>query len=458
MISRRIDSNSSYMKRWMPDRIVPIILGLILFLTVKCDDDENQSSASQTSDPCKTMSMMTVHCIANSPENEAFVNPAKIKLSWIATTPNPAYTVFLGISTDNLIEISKQSATTYVLTNLNLNTTYYWKVNAVNSCNYSCSTGGSFTTVPDTNLPFVITTPALTHTYSPPRLGGNVKYNGLSDISDRGICISLSSNPEITGTKYHIDKGIGLFSDLIPGLIPGTIYFVKAFATNNSGTSFGNEISFTTGMSSDYQSVKDIDGNIYYTVKIGDQTWLSENLRSTRFNDGTAIPNVIYEWNAITTPGYCWYNHNSGFKTTYGALYNFYTVDIESNGRKNVCPSGWHVPSKEEYSALINYLGGEAVAGIKLKEKGETYWAKNSPTTGDNSSGFSALPGGLRYNQLNSSYQQFYYIGQNAFWWSSTGMPNAYSMETGFNQSYAYINAIHDKKTGLAVRCIKDTR
>jgi uncharacterized protein (TIGR02145 family) len=98
------------------------------------------------------------------------------------------------------------------------------------------------------------------------------------------------------------------------------------------------------------------------------------------------------------------------------------------------------------------------VAGIKLKEKGESYWEKYSPTIGNNSSGFSALPGGLRYYQVNSSYQQFYYIGHNAIWWSSTGLPNAYSMETGFNQSYANISAIHDKKDGFSVRCIKDTR
>lgn len=448
------------MKRWISHRTARSYLLLIFLLTVKCDD-KNKPSPTADYDPCKTMSRMIVHCSVNSPGEGASVNPAKIILNWIATTPNPTYTLFLGTSADNLKEISKQTENTYELVNLNLNTTYYWRVDAVNSCKYGCSTGiRSFITVSDINLPAVITTPAITHIYSPPRLGGNVKNEGSSGISDRGIFISLYSNPENTGTKYQIDKGMGLFSDLIPGLTPNTTYFAKAFAVNNSGISFGNEISFSTGSISDYQSIKDIDGNIYYAIKIGEQTWLSENLRATRFNDGTEIPNITTnsEWSRMTTPAYCFYYNNPGYKTTYGALYNWYTVDTASNGQKNVCPSGWHVPVREEYSTLVAYLGGESLAGIKLKEKGESYWKNYSPTSGDNSSGFSALPGGLRYGESDASYQQFYLMESVATWWSSTGPLKAVSMETGYNQSGAYIYDFHNKRTGVSVRCIKDTR
>ncbi len=423
---------------------------------------EKEPPPTTYGDPCRTMRMMTVHCIAIAPANGAVLRPESVTLSWLATTTGPTYTLFLGTSKENLKEISKQNESTYILKDLTLNTTYYWKVNAVNYCGYGCSTGGSFMTVSDVNLPFVSTSPPVVHVSSPPRLGGDVKYEGTSRITGRGIFLGLASDPETTGLKYNIDSGTGLYSDLIPGLLSNTLYYARAYATNSSGTSMGEEISFTTGHNSDYGSVTDIDGNVYYTVKIGDQTWLSENLRTTRFNDGTEIPNITgnAEWNALLTPGYCWYDNNPGYKTTYGVLYNWYAVDSASNGQKNICPAGWHVPSLEDFSYLVTTLGGKEAAGIKLKDAGYFYWEEYSSTAGDNSSGFSALPGGLRFGSVDSSpsYQQFYYLGTNAFWWSSTGTPHTYSMETGFSQSYSNILYIHDRKTGLSVRCIKNSR
>jgi len=450
------------MKRRILDKITSFTIMVSFLFTAGCDDNEKEPPSSYN-DPCRTMRMITVHCLANSPEDGAVVNPESVTLSWIATTPSPTYTLFLGTSKEDMKEISKQAESTYVLKDLNLCETYYWKVNAVNYCGYGCSTGvRGFMTVPDINMPFVSTSPVVVHVSSPPRLGGNVKYEGTSKITDRGVYAGLAANSGVTGAKYSIDTGTGLFSDLIPGLMPNTAYFAKAYATNNTGTAFGQEISFVTGQNAIYESIRDTDGNIYYAVNIGSQTWLTENLRTTKFNDGTEIPDITgnAEWNALLTPGYCWYNNDPGYKTTYGALYNWYAVDSAGNGHKNICPTGWHVPAMEEYSTLVNYLGGTETAGIKLKETGELYWVKYTSTAGDNSSGFSALPGGLRFGSTDSpaSYQQFYYIGTNAFWWSSSGTPHTYSMETGFNQSYANILYIHDRKTGMSVRCIKDSR
>ncbi|MGD0754583.1 MAG: FISUMP domain-containing protein [Bacteroidales bacterium] len=159
------------------------------------------------------------------------------------------------------------------------------------------------------------------------------------------------------------------------------------------------------------------DGQTYKTVKIGNQIWMAENLKTTKFNDGTAIPLVTdaSSWEALTTPSYCWYNNDAAsYKATYGALYNWYVVDVESNGGKNVCPKGWHVPSDAEWSTLTSYLGGDSIAGDKLKETGTTHW-HGPKTDATNESGFTAVPGGYRYD--NGKY---YHVGIYGIWWSST--------------------------------------
>jgi uncharacterized protein (TIGR02145 family) len=174
-----------------------------------------------------------------------------------------------------------------------------------------------------------------------------------------------------------------------------------------------------------------------------------KNLKTTRYNDGTAIPLVTdgAAWAALSTPGYCWYeNEESSFKPSYGALYNGYTVNTGK-----LCPIGWHVPSDAEWTALRTYLGGENVAGEKLKESGTTYWV--SPNTGaTNESGFTALPGGLRYQD-----GLFHDFGFSGYWWSST----EYSASRAFffYMDYEYSNVFrfdNFKKIGFSVRCMKD--
>ena len=158
-------------------------------------------------------------------------------------------------------------------------------------------------------------------------------------------------------------------------------------------------------------TVTDIDGNVYHTVKIGAQTWMVENLRTTRYNDGTAIPLVTGNtaWGSLTTPGYCWYNNDQAtYGSTYGALYNWYAVN-----RGKLCPTGWHVATDAEWTQLTDYLGGVWVAGGKMKEAGLSHW--ESPNEGaTNSSGFTALPGGHRI-----SAGSFYLLALHALFWSS---------------------------------------
>jgi uncharacterized protein (TIGR02145 family) len=182
----------------------------------------------------------------------------------------------------------------------------------------------------------------------------------------------------------------------------------------------------------------------------GTQTWMAENLRTTKYNDGADIPNVIDtdEWGDLITGAYCNYNNTSNEDTiaTYGRLYNWYVVNTGK-----LCPTGWHVPTDAEWTSLTDYLGGTGFAGGKLKETGSSHW--NSPNTGaTNETGFTALPGGLR-NILGA----FTYIGTIGIWWSATESSTEYALGRAISYTSAEVfwNGFV-KELGYSVRCVKD--
>ena len=199
----------------------------------------------------------------------------------------------------------------------------------------------------------------------------------------------------------------------------------------------------------DYGSIKDSEGNSYKTVMIGTQVWMAENLRSVKYKDGTPIPLVTDNnaWSALVEPGYCWYtNDKHSFRADYGVLYNWSTVETG-----NLCPSGWHVPSSAEWSALFNYLGGTGIsgAGIRLKETGTTHWqSPNSEAT--NESGFTALPGGCR--NISGVFAS---IGIESDWWCSDRKSGT-AWFSGLNNDNTGIIARTYYKIGFSVRCIQD--
>jgi len=196
-------------------------------------------------------------------------------------------------------------------------------------------------------------------------------------------------------------------------------------------------------------NVTDIDGNTYTTIIIGSQCWMAKNLATTKFNNGNPIP-LIQDpnvwWSSIGA-AYCWYfNNQANFGSTYGALYKWYTV-----GMANLCPVGWHVPTHGEWSVLTNYLGGSAVAGGKLKETGFIHW--EVPNTGaTNESGFTALPGGCRYNSALWGF-----ITTEGYWWSATeaGSTGAFYRNL-FNSSSIILTSSKSKNYGFSVRCLKN--
>lgn len=195
------------------------------------------------------------------------------------------------------------------------------------------------------------------------------------------------------------------------------------------------------------QTVSDIEGNIYNTITIGTQIWMKENLKTIKYNDGADIPIVTdnADWLSLTTPAYCWYDNNvSIYKATYGAMYNWYTVNTG-----NLCPTGWHVPSKDEWIVLYTYLGGIDIAGIKLKEAGSTHWQVNNQ--GDNSSGFTGLPGGRR---VEVGFSTISNVGE---WWSETEKNATEAEVFGLTDNEKYVSMFsRNKYSGLSLRCLKD--
>jgi uncharacterized protein (TIGR02145 family) len=194
--------------------------------------------------------------------------------------------------------------------------------------------------------------------------------------------------------------------------------------------------------------VSDIDGNSYRTIRIGDQIWMAENLKTSKFADGEVIPEVrdSADWCYLVAPALCWYdNDQDSYKDLYGALYNFYTV---STGK--LCPEGWHVPTKDEWQQLIYFLG-DTLSGGKLKEQGTLHW--NDPNTGAiNSAGFSALPAGIRYLEGTFASQGYF----TAFW-----SANEADTVHGWYSSLYYRDALTGtgstpKRNGLSVRCVRN--
>lgn len=193
-----------------------------------------------------------------------------------------------------------------------------------------------------------------------------------------------------------------------------------------------------------YITVVDEDDNHYHIVKIGEQIWMAENLKTSKYNDGTEIPLVTgeIEWANLTTPGYCLYDNSDD---SYGALYNWYTVNTDK-----LCPAGWHVPSDGEWTELITFVGGESIAGSKLKDLGTNDWIVTTVGV-TNEYYFTALPGGDR-----SKDGAFVFIGTYGFWWSSNGQVTDAPMRSMKANENSVGRSFWDMNYGHSVRCVQD--
>ena len=283
---------------------------------------------------------------------------------------------------------------------------------------------------------------------------GNIETMASEGLFNEGNANSL--RVKVENAIKSIDKGN---TDAFKGQLNAFINEIWALINKDSLTFVGPGITLIKKANNamilaDGSFVDSRDGYEYPVVLIGDQLWMAENLRATKYTDGTEIQLVEdpTEWRGLTTGGYCWFgNRYDIFGAKYGALYNWYAVRTES-----LCPEGWHVPYLYEWMTLTETLGGENVAGGKLKstgtiEGGDGLW--RSPNTGaTNEYGFTALPGGSR-----SLTGNFYSVGIYTNWWSSNPMNDlaSYTFFVVFNTSRS-MGGAYANNFGLSVRCVRE--
>ena len=405
-----------------------------------------------------------------SPNNEATGQSTNLTLKW--SSISLTYDIYFGTSPDPKTKIATNiSSDTLRLTDLDVATTYYWKVkvwDTLGLCPVDSTAIWHFTTVGSINSPAVTTSYDSIFTSTGAIVGGKVNSDGGALVTERGVYWGSTPNPEITGTKIQLGSGVGEFSTTLTGLSPNTKYYQKAYAVNKSGTGYGPQKSFYTGSALENSTISDIEGNIYNVKLIGSQVWMTENLETTKYADGSSIPLVASQtdWGLLNpnSIAYCWYNNDNANKDIYGPLYTWTaaTKGVASNTVpskvQGVCPTGWHLPSKPEWELLVNYLGGAAVAVNKMKESGDLHWKipPNSsgflPNVSTNESGFTALPGSYRDGR-----GEFSTSGIEGYWWSSS------------HESYRQVNASiftignwgigfksEGKIFGCSVRCLRD--
>ncbi|MFC2100980.1 FISUMP domain-containing protein, partial [Bacteroidota bacterium] len=294
--------------------------------------------------------------------------------------------------------------------------------------------------------------------------GGNITDEGVSSVIERGICWDTIPNLTLSDNHTNIGSGAGSFSINLAGLLPNTTYFVRAYATNSLGTAYGNEISFKTlpdpfSCGDNFTDLR--DGMVYSTVLIGSHCWFNEDLKV-----GTMINSSQVQSDNGTIEKYC-YDNASNNCVVFGGLYKWdemmqYTT---SEGVQGICPQGWHLPTDSEWKTLegnvdTQYPVGDSEwdgtgwrgsdVGSKLKEAGTTHW--DSPNSGaTNSSGFTALPGGV-WNNPGYVYQ-----GHLGYWWTSTQSGTTKAWRYGMEHNNEMVHRLENDKTGArSVRCVKN--
>ena len=327
-------------------------------------------------------------------------------------------------------------------------------------------------------IPTVTTKTILDLSSSSASCGGLVYGSGGADVTTRGICWDTLPNPTVNDSHTSDGTGTGGYTCSMTDLMPSTTYYVRAYATNSVGTAYGEQRSFTTWDSLICDStLTDYDGNIYHTVVIGQQCWMRENLRTTHFPDGTAIP-------VVTTVYYIPYraipNNDSTLIPEYGYLYNGYAAmngftssNTGSNVVQGICPNGWHVPSITEWEQLVHFLESrveyrcgcdtnyiaQSLAATSGWEQNIFPCAVGFDINANNASGFSALPAGA-YDQTYGAHGIHKYT---EFWHSTSNGNQTYLSRTCLGSSYLFISFVqtfspsqHDYQRGISVRCLRD--
>jgi uncharacterized protein (TIGR02145 family) len=376
-----------------------------------------------------------------------------------STTPNPTINTNKSSVEPGIGNFSLS------VTDLEHETTYYVRAYAINKLGITYGNEISFTT--KDGIISISTQPITNVGVIDATSGGVITGDGGAGITTRGVCWSTNPGPTISlSTKTSNGIGTGSFSSSIKGLSEGTTYYVRAYATNNIGTIYGNEISFTTNQLTADQ-IMDVDGNVYNTIQIGNQIWMVENLKTTRYRNGVLIGTTNPSNKDISSennPKYQWaYGGNENYVDTYGRLYTWHTI----TDSRNVAPLGWRIPTDADWTILENYLIANgynydgSLNGNKIAKSisAKNLWETNANTgsignnlSKNNSTGFYALPAGYRFNDGT-----FGSIGSYCSWWSSSESNTSSAWSRSLNSNYINLNrASSTKNYGFSVRCIKE--
>lgn len=370
-------------------------------------------------------------CGGNVTDNGGF-NVTARGICW-NNSPNP--------TTEDSITIdgSGTGSFTSSLSGLSPSTTYYVRAYAANEAGTAYGDERNFSTedvLPD------LTTEAINNiTDTTATSGGNITDNGGFAITARGVCWSISHNPTVSDSHTLDGSGTGSFTSSLTGLSGSTTYYVRAYATNQYGTAYGDEKNFKTqeGLSGTFTDSR--DGKTYEWIRIGNKVWMAENLNYDAGSGSMA------------------YDNNASNASTYGRLYTWETAS-------NTCPDGWHLPSDLEWEALAEYISSDRGPYTKFEAHDDGYvddwndigrhlkaingWSGSGNGTDDY--GFSALPGGL-YDHINS---EFVAALNNGFWWSATEYDNsAWGRQLNASDD-TFLRNYFPKDFGLSIRCIKD--
>ncbi|MCX6352888.1 MAG: fibrobacter succinogenes major paralogous domain-containing protein [Bacteroidetes bacterium] len=304
-------------------------------------------------------------------------------------------------------------------------------------------------------IPVVTTTPLTSITFTTADCGGTITSTGGSDVFYHGVCWGTNPNPDTSNFKMLVFDADLNFKNLLSALTPNTTYFIRAYAANVKGIGYGNIITFTT-LKTGY-TVTDIDGNVYKTVQIGRKLWMAENLKTTKYRDGTPIPNITDNslWRLDSAGAYSEYDNSPTKGAIYGKFYNYFAV----LNKKGLAPTGWHIPTDGgDWSELETALGDDVgIMGGKMKETGTAHW--KTPNYGaDNSSGFTGLGGGMRSPSLTTP---FILELERSYWWTNSEGNATKSATTAYIRWLEFNSAQmadypFDKHYGLYVRCVKD--
>ncbi len=346
----------------------------------------------------------------------------------------------------NIANNDIDSINLFQITDLSPDTKYFVRAFAVNVDGLSYGNELSFTTH-SLSTPDIQTVAILDPTGNSAKSGGIIISDGGSSITQKGICWSNSPSPTIESNINVAEVAGNSFSSNLTGLTMNTEYYVRAYAINSLGVGYGEEISFKT-----LDLIMDVDGNKYTSINIGNQVWMVENLRTTTFNDGESILHITSgsSWITTSSPAYCWVNNSYSTTTraSFGAIYN-----IEAITSGKLAPKGWRVPTNEDWEELIEFLGGDEIAGGKLKSDSSIWYSPNLGVTNDNL--FKAHPGGYR-----SSYTgDFNMYGKKGLFWSSSSTNDSiYRLLLEYDTAAANFknDSANGSRYGFNVRCIKE--